>query len=533
MTQNQFDSDPNDFEVTASSDAGEFDGLDMAKQYGAERRRSRLPLMIVLLILLGGCFYFVYTVFLGGGVNADRPVEIAAPVDAAPVADVAATDAAPLPPGVVAPEAPIDPAAPVDATAPAPTQELDVAAMAANAVPADPNAVPQETAVTEAAALPAPADMAAPEQAAPVDAAVAPVASEEETATAAMPAPSEQELAAAAPPVVAEAPTPEPTAVVGDAAPAVEETKVAAASEATATVAPEAPAAVPEQQLKPVDAAPAPAKEEPKVEPKTAPKTSEAAPVKTSAKEDKAADAVKEILGKDPILSADAQADAIAKQNATLEQQTDVTPRAKQVIIVKKAYDRESPQAVNAAADRVMDAGQYSDAASLYDRQLRNNPSDPLALAGKALALQKAGRTDEAIQAYDRLLQLNPRDIDALTNSLGLTQQQDPQKALIRLQALTAQYPENATITGQLGMVQARLNDTPNALRSFQKAMALEPMNPVYPYNLAVLYDRMGNASLAREGYRQALDIANAGDGTSARQIPLDVIRKRLQTMGN
>ena len=208
----------------------------------------------------------------------------------------------------------------------------------------------------------------------------------------------------------------------------------------------------------------------------------------------------------------------------------EVTPRAKQVIIVKRAYSAQSPQAINAAGDRVLAAGQYEDAATLYGRQLQNNPSDPLALAGKALALQKAGRIDEAAKVYDRLLQLNPRDLEALTNSLGLLQQQDPQRALGRLQALSLQYPDNATVAGQLAMAQAKMMDTPSALRSFSKAMALDPSNPIYPFNMGVLYDRLGTTDKAREQYRRALDVANAYPDRAG-EAPLDIARQRLQAM--
>src|SRR5690606_27564798 len=144
-----------------------------------------------------------------------------------------------------------------------------------------------------------------------------------------------------------------------------------------------------------------------------------------------------------------------AQQDAQIQniaEQVEVTPRAKQVIVVKKAYSAQSGPAVNAAGNRVMAAGNYNDAVAIYDSQLARNPSDPIALSGKALALQKAGRDAEALSLYQRLLDLNPRDIDALTNYLGLLQKQKPEEALIRLENLEGQYPESALIAGQIAM---------------------------------------------------------------------------------
>jgi Flp pilus assembly protein TadD len=236
--------------------------------------------------------------------------------------------------------------------------------------------------------------------------------------------------------------------------------------------------------------------------------------------------AIQDILGEEPIVATDVK----AAQNQAMIETMEVTPRAKQVIIVKRAFDRNSAQATIAAGDRVMDAGQYNDAADIYARQLKNNPSDPLALAGNALALQKAGRMEEAMKIYDRLLELNPRDIEALTNYLGLLQNQNPQQALVRLKALSEQYPESDGVAAQIGMAYARMMDTPNALRALQKAQALDPTNPTYVYNMAVLYDRLGTVEKARETYRQALDIANAYPD-KAKKIPVTTIRNRLRVM--
>jgi Flp pilus assembly protein TadD len=248
----------------------------------------------------------------------------------------------------------------------------------------------------------------------------------------------------------------------------------------------------------------------------------------TAAQTQKTADAVKEILGKDAIVS-----DQVKQaQTAKMTEPTEVTPHAREVIVVKKAYNASSSQAVNAAGVRILSAGQYNEAADMFDSQLKKNPSDPLALAGKAQALQRAGRIDEALRTYDRLLQLNPRDLEALTNSLGLVQQQNPQKALTKLQSLVQQYPDNAAVAGQLATTQARMMDTPNALRNFQKAMALDPTNPTYPFNMAVLYDRLGSSDKARATYRQALDVANAYP-QKASNVPLQVIRDRMASMSN
>lgn len=213
-----------------------------------------------------------------------------------------------------------------------------------------------------------------------------------------------------------------------------------------------------------------------------------------------------------------------------MAQQIEITPRASQVIIVKRNYTAQSSQAVVAAGDRVLEARQYAAAVDIFDSELANNPSDPLALAGKALALQKSGQVQAAMDTYERLIDLNPRDLEALTNYLGLLQSQDPQQAIGRLNHLSEQYPSNAAVAGQLGMVYATLTDTPNALRYFQKAASLDTTNPTYPFNLAVLYDRLGTAQLAHNGYMRALKLARDYP-SKASAIPVDTIRARLSSL--
>lgn len=517
MTNDQFGSDQNDFDLAADSG----DSFDNVVESKPQKRKSRAPFLLFLLLIIGGAAFAAYKVFLGGDINdfaAMRANNMNPPQQ---VADVAPTPN--LPEGVTAstepttgpasvkdmlasslnPTTPVTPATdaalPVDATAETPVADATA--------PVTTDTAPVTATTTEAAALPSPvadATTSVTPEAAPVVADAATLAPTETKAAdlAAMPE--------AVPAPVAETKTESVVADIPVTPTAAEDVLAKAATPAIAPVAPAAMPAPAEDQLKPIDVAAAPA----------------ATPSAVQAQ--KTADAVKEILGKDAIVS-----DQVKQaQTAKMTEPTEVTPHAREVIVVKKAYNASSSQAVNAAGVRILSAGQYNEAADMFDSQLKKNPSDPLALAGKAQALQRAGRIDEALRTYDRLLQLNPRDLEALTNSLGLVQQQNPQKALTKLQSLVQQYPDNAAVAGQLATTQARMMDTPNALRNFQKAMALDPTNPTYPFNMAVLYDRLGSSDKARATYRQALDVANAYPH-KASNVPLQVIRDRMASMGN
>lgn len=207
-----------------------------------------------------------------------------------------------------------------------------------------------------------------------------------------------------------------------------------------------------------------------------------------------------------------------------------VTPTAKEVINVKKGAGANSDRAIFVAADRAYGQYDYATAADLYGKILQKSPRNKLALYGKALSLQKAGRTDEALPLYERLSLLDPTNLNATANYMTLLRQKDPQKALNRLQSLEQQYPGRPNLQGQIGMVYADMNDTPNAIRAFSRAAALDPSNPVYAFNLGALYDRLGNEQKAAQQYRTALGIAS-DNPTKANHIASDAVRERLKQL--
>jgi tetratricopeptide (TPR) repeat protein len=297
--------------------------------------------------------------------------------------------------------------------------------------------------------------------------------------------------------VVAHAQTPDPT--------------VAAPIPAAGNTLPPPPA----QALQPVDAAAA---------------TAATAPVQPAlTKEQQTQAAVNAILGDQVRKVAPPVAPSAMSAHDLLAQGVVVTPRAKEVVIVKRGATAGSDRSVLVAADRAFREGQYTTSVELYDRILRKNSSNKVALYGKALALHKSGRTDEALTIYERLSLLDPTNVNATANYMSLLRQKDPQRALSRLQNLEQQYPNRPALQGQIGLVYADMNNTPDAVRAFSRAAALDPHSAVYPFNLGVLYDRLGNDQKAAQYYSTALQ--NAGQQKDTKNVPVESIRQRLKEL--
>lgn len=173
----------------------------------------------------------------------------------------------------------------------------------------------------------------------------------------------------------------------------------------------------------------------------------------------------------------------------------------------------------------MLEKDQPQEALSIYEQLLRNNPGDRLALLGRATALQKLGRNLQAISAFEDVLAAFPSDEWALVNLLGLISAGQPQGAVQQMVRLARLHPSSPLIPAQTGMLLMSQGDYEMAARSLEKAVALDPDNVKYVFNLAVVYDRWGQRVPAVRYYRQCLELA-ARDASS--QVPVETVRSRL-----
>lgn len=177
------------------------------------------------------------------------------------------------------------------------------------------------------------------------------------------------------------------------------------------------------------------------------------------------------------------------------------------------------------SAALMLERNQPGEALHIYDLLLRNNPRDRLALLGRAAALQKLGRSLLAISAYEDVLAAFPGDEWAMVNLLGLVSAQAPEHALAQLERLQRLNPKTALLPAQIGMVLMTQGNFEMAARSLDRAVALDPENAKYIFNLAVLYDKWGQPQNALRYYRKCLEMATQNpDG----QIPLETVRSRM-----
>ncbi|HET9735029.1 MAG TPA: tetratricopeptide repeat protein [Burkholderiales bacterium] len=153
--------------------------------------------------------------------------------------------------------------------------------------------------------------------------------------------------------------------------------------------------------------------------------------------------------------------------------------------------------------------GKLEAARNEYQLALREEPGNRDALLGLAALDMREQRYESADALYRQVLRTDPRDAYAHAGLLALRGQGiDPVTTESRLKTLLAAEPESAVLNFALGNQYAQQARWAEAQQAYFKAVAAEPENPDYAYNLAVSLEHLRQAGPARDYYRRALALA-------------------------
>ena len=202
------------------------------------------------------------------------------------------------------------------------------------------------------------------------------------------------------------------------------------------------------------------------------------------------------------------------------------------------AKDVERPVSVNRGGPQIhprvsagyaaFQAGDLANAQGEYQQALRDEPANRDALLGLAAVEMRARRYDLADAYYRRLLQADPRDPHAQAGMLALRSEQlDPVQVESRVKTLIAAGREANVLYFTLGNQYAQQGRWAEAQQAYFKALAADPGNPDFAFNLAVSLDQLRQPKLALEYYRRALAL---GEKRSASFAP-EAARARAQQL--
>jgi tetratricopeptide (TPR) repeat protein len=155
-----------------------------------------------------------------------------------------------------------------------------------------------------------------------------------------------------------------------------------------------------------------------------------------------------------------------------------------------------------------LQTGQLDGARTDYEKALREDPNNTDALLGLAAIAQRQGRFADAERYQQRALEADPRNPAAQAATLSGGAAGDPATNESRLKSALAAQPESGPLNFALGNLYARQGRWPEAQQAYFDAVASEPDNPDYLYNLAVALDQLRQPKLAAQHYRLAEDAA-------------------------
>ena len=120
--------------------------------------------------------------------------------------------------------------------------------------------------------------------------------------------------------------------------------------------------------------------------------------------------------------------------------------------------------------------GRYREARAAYDTALELQPDNPGLIGNIGALLDKQGRKEEAIAHFREALRLDPQHLNAIRNlAVVLINQKRYTEGVAAAQQMIARYPNNAMAHHLAGIGLFHLNRKAEALRYYDRALALDP----------------------------------------------------------
>ena len=190
-----------------------------------------------------------------------------------------------------------------------------------------------------------------------------------------------------------------------------------------------------------------------------------------------------------------------------------------------------SSMQVDPQLERAYEAVQKGDleaAREIYQGVLQREPNNRDALLGLAAIDLRTRNYEMAEARYLRLLELDPRDGHAHAGLLAL-RQADPVASESRLKNLLASQPESPQLYFALGNQYALQSRWSEAQQAYFRALAADPENPDFAFNLAVSLDHLHQKAQAIEFYRRSLVLADRRPGSFDRALAAARVRDLQQ----
>ncbi len=156
-------------------------------------------------------------------------------------------------------------------------------------------------------------------------------------------------------------------------------------------------------------------------------------------------------------------------------------------------------------------AGDYGAAIAVCEENIRRRPEMPLSYLQLAYLERGRGRLDAAIAASRRAVDLRPLDAESVSlHGVYLTEAGRAGEAVAFLEPYARTVEPDIDVLTALGMAQARVGRTQDALATFARARSLDPTNAMALVNVGTVYLMGGERTRARQAFEAALEVDDA-----------------------
>jgi len=184
---------------------------------------------------------------------------------------------------------------------------------------------------------------------------------------------------------------------------------------------------------------------------------------------------------------------------------------AAQGIQIQRQFETDVIFTTLTAAYQAYQNGDLKTAEQRYREVLHKDSKNRDALLGMAAISQQQGRDDNAMQYYKQVLILDPRD-PAAQAGISAFSTADAAGKESRLKISLAQSPQSSALYFALGNLYSEQSRWSDAQQAYFNAAKLEPANALFAFYLATSLDHLGQAKLAAQHYRNALQLDATGN---------------------
>ncbi|MBF0192997.1 MAG: tetratricopeptide repeat protein [Magnetococcales bacterium] len=148
------------------------------------------------------------------------------------------------------------------------------------------------------------------------------------------------------------------------------------------------------------------------------------------------------------------------------------------------------------------------EAINCYEKVIKLQPDNSIALSNMGVALQSVGRLQEAITSYKKAIKIKPDYVGALSNlGYALTEQGKLEEAVSTLQKAVTIQPDHAEACYNLGNAQKELEKFDEAISSYKKAIEINPQYTDSHYNLGIALQKLNRIDEAAISYQNAINL--------------------------